>query len=232
MPDEGWVISSHGAEISNRTHRFENGEYVRPKGVGRRELNVFETRRFQPGRKRLEIITGAGSTGISMHADVDAKNQQRHVFYALQLSWFADQQMQAFRRVQRSNQTSAPVIRSVLLDLAGQKRLVNAVSKRLAALDDVPRRLGKEYMDHIEIVADGSVVARYSRCYERHEQIAGVRRRGTIPRSIATGICSRNSQNCGKHWNNGTVRWAAAASISVFCTSWPMRRKHGVCRAP
>ena len=55
-------------------------------------------------------------------------------FYAFQLSWSADQQMQAFGRVHRSNQASAPVIRLVLLDLAGQMRLVNAVSKRLAAL--------------------------------------------------------------------------------------------------
>ena len=56
--------------------------------------------------------------------------KQRRVFYAFQLSWSADQQMQAFGRVHRSNQSSAPVIRLVLLDLAGQKRLVNAVSKR------------------------------------------------------------------------------------------------------
>lgn len=124
------------AEISGRTHRFENGKYVRRKikGVGRRQLNAYETRLFQQGRKRLAIISGAGSTGISVHADVDAKNQQRRVFYAFQLSWSADQQMQAFGRVHRSNQTSAPVIRLVLVDLSGQKRLVNAVSKRLAAL--------------------------------------------------------------------------------------------------
>ncbi|TWT44367.1 hypothetical protein RAS1_07810 [Phycisphaerae bacterium RAS1] len=63
-----------------------------------------------------------------------AHNQQRRAFYAFQLSWSADQQMQAFGRVHRSNQTSAPIIRLVLLDLAGQKRLVNAISKRLAAL--------------------------------------------------------------------------------------------------
>ena len=124
------------AEISGRTHRFENGKYVRRKirGVSRRQLNEYETRLFQEGRRRLAIISGAGSTGISVHADVDAKNQQRRAFYAFQLSWSADQQMQAFGRVHRSNQTSAPVIRLVLLDLAGQKRLVNAVSKRLAAL--------------------------------------------------------------------------------------------------
>lgn len=124
------------AEISGRTHRFENGKYVRRKlnGVPRRELNEHETRRFQQGRKRIAVISGAGSTGISVHADVAAKNQERRVFYAFQLSWSADQQMQAFGRVHRSNQTSAPIIRLVQVDLAGQKRLVNAVSKRLAAL--------------------------------------------------------------------------------------------------
>jgi len=73
-------------------------------------------------------------TSYFLHADVDAKNQQRRVFYAFQLSWSADQQMQVFGRVYRSHQVSAPIIRLVLLDLAGQKRQVNAVSKRLAAL--------------------------------------------------------------------------------------------------
>lgn len=124
------------AEISGRTHRWERGKYVRRKlqGVPRRQLNEYETRLFQRGHKRVAVISGAGSTGISVHADVMAGNQQRRVFYAFQLSWSADQQMQAFGRVHRSNQTSAPIIRLVLLDLAGQKRLVNAVSKRLAAL--------------------------------------------------------------------------------------------------
>jgi hypothetical protein len=124
------------AEISGRTHRWENGKYVRRKiqGVSRRQLNEYETRQFQSGRKRLAVLSGAGSTGISVHADTMARNQQRRVFYAFQLSWSADQQMQAFGRVHRSNQTSAPIIRLSLLDLAGQKRLVNAVSKRLAAL--------------------------------------------------------------------------------------------------
>ncbi|GMU83777.1 MAG: hypothetical protein AMXMBFR47_36470 [Planctomycetota bacterium] len=124
------------AEISGRTHRWERGKYVRRKlqGVPRRQLNEYETRLFQRGHKRVAVISGAGSTGISVHADMMASNQQRRVFYAFQLSWSADQQMQAFGRVHRSNQTSAPIIRLALLDLAGQKRLVNAVSKRLAAL--------------------------------------------------------------------------------------------------
>ncbi len=124
------------AEITGRSHRFERGKYVRRKatGVGAKRLNEHETRQFQDGKKRLAIVSGAGSTGISLHADVDARNHERRVFYAFQLSWSADQQMQVFGRVHRSHQVSAPIIRLVLLDLAGQKRQVNAVSKRLAAL--------------------------------------------------------------------------------------------------
>ena len=43
------------AEISGRTHRFENGKYVRRKlnGVHRRQLNEYETRLVSEGRKRL-----------------------------------------------------------------------------------------------------------------------------------------------------------------------------------
>lgn len=134
------ILSTFGtgmvAEVSGRTHRMERGTYVRRKisGVPHRELNDHETRLFQAGKKRVAVLTGAGSTGISVHAELSAKNQERRVFYALQLSWSADQQMQAFGRVHRSNQSSAPVIRLALVDVASQKRLVNAVSKRLAAL--------------------------------------------------------------------------------------------------
>jgi len=109
----------HVAEISGRTHRFEGNRYVRRKllGVPWRALNEYETRLFENGTKRIAVISGAGSMGISVHADVAAKNQQRRVFYAFQLSWSADQQMQAFGRVHRSAQSSAPIIRLVLLDL-------------------------------------------------------------------------------------------------------------------
>ena len=96
----------------------------------------------------MAVLSGAGSTGISVHADVAAKNQERRVFYAFQLSWSADQQMQAFGRVHRSNQSSAPVIRLVLLDLAGQKRLVNAV--RDSYVSNVEHFLNRIMVLHVE----------------------------------------------------------------------------------
>lgn len=83
--------------------RFERGKYVRrkSKGVAAKRLNEHETRLLQQGAKRIAIVSGAGATGICLHADIAAKNRQRQVFYALQLSWSADQQMQVFGRVDR-----------------------------------------------------------------------------------------------------------------------------------
>ena len=129
------------AEVTGRTHRMEGGKYVRRKlkGIKATRLNEVETENFQQGKKRIAIISGAGTMGISLHADVTKANKQRRSFYALQLSWAADTQMQSFGRVHRSFQDSAPIIRLVSVDLAGQQRLVNAISRRLAALGAISK---------------------------------------------------------------------------------------------
>ena len=133
--------SGNVAEVTGRTHRMEKGKYVRRKlkGIKATRLNEVETENFQQGKKRIIVISGAGTMGISLHADITKKNRQRRSFYALQLSWAADTQMQSFGRVHRSFQDSAPIISPVSLDLAGQQRLVNAVSRRLAALGAISK---------------------------------------------------------------------------------------------
>jgi|GEM_PF-1317947 len=127
---------SNIAEISGRPRRIVNGKPERRsiKGVSFKDLNLHETARFQNQDVRIAIITGAASTGISLHSDKTAKNQQRRVFYAMQLSWSADQQMQAFGRVHRSFQAEAPIIKLLRTNLRGQERLINTVAKRLASL--------------------------------------------------------------------------------------------------
>lgn len=124
------------AEISGRKKRIEGDKFVnrKIKGVPNRRLNEHETAAFQNGSKRVAVISGAASTGISLHADKRAKNKQRRAFYAMQLSWSADKQMQAFGRVHRSFQASAPEIKLAKTNLKGQERLANAVSQRLASL--------------------------------------------------------------------------------------------------
>ena len=153
------------AEISGRHRRLEGKKLVRRaiKGISSKQLNGHETKLFQEGKKRVAIISGAAATGISLHSDQNAKNQQRRVFYAMQLSWSADTQMQAFGRAHRSFQKSAPMIRLLTVDLAGQKRLTNAVSKRLASLGAITRggreALGGNMFDVEDLTDDNGEAA-------------------------------------------------------------------------
>lgn len=129
------------AEITGRTHRMEHGKYVRRKlkGVKATRLNEVETENFQQGKKRIAVISAVGGQGISLHSDLTKKNQQRRSFYAFELAWAADAEMQKFGRAHRSFQKTAPIIRSVSVDLAGQQRLINAISSRLAALGAITK---------------------------------------------------------------------------------------------
>jgi len=129
------------AEVSGRKNRVEGTRYVKRKisGVPQKKLNQHEASLFQDGEKRVILITSSGTTGISLHSSLSAKNQQQRSFYAMQLSWSADKQMQAFGRVHRSFQAIAPILNLLSVDAAGQKRLVNAISRRLAAMGAITR---------------------------------------------------------------------------------------------
>ena len=129
------------AEITGRSTRLVKGKPERRKikGVPKTKLNEVETARFQNKEARIALISGAAATGISLHADKDAKNQERRVFYAMQLSWSADVQMQSFGRVHRSFQVEPPIIKLIRTNLRGQERLINTVSKRLASLGAITK---------------------------------------------------------------------------------------------
>jgi hypothetical protein len=124
------------SEVSGRQRRLVKGEHVprRVKGVKRDELNEYETANLQDGTHRIAVITGSAATGISMHSDLSKKNQQQRVFYAFQLNWSADKQLQSFGRVHRSNQASAPIYKLLRTNLKSEERIVNATSRRLAGL--------------------------------------------------------------------------------------------------
>ncbi len=130
------------SEISGRKKRMEHGKWVGRKieGVKMQDRDAAEIKRFQDGITRVAIITSKGSTGISLHADKGAKNKQRRVMYAMQLSWSADQQMQTTPgRAHRAFQESAPQLKLFRTNLSGQERLVNTVSARLASLGAISK---------------------------------------------------------------------------------------------
>lgn len=128
------------AELTGRKRRLirKNGklEYVKraPDGVAMDKTNLHEMALFQKGTKRIAIISDAASTGISLHADLRAGNQQRREHMTLELNWSADKQLQTFGRTHRSNQAVPPIYVLLSTELGGEKRFSSTIARRLGSL--------------------------------------------------------------------------------------------------
>ncbi|MBQ3591762.1 MAG: strawberry notch C-terminal domain-containing protein, partial [Clostridia bacterium] len=128
------------AEITGRKNRFinktdENGDIKKVKDTrDSQKANIAETKDFQDGKKRILVFSEAGATGRSYHADKRAKNQQPRIHYILQPGWRADKAVQSTGRTHRSNQANTPTYKLVSTDVAGQKRFVTSVARRLEQL--------------------------------------------------------------------------------------------------
>ena len=105
------------AEMSGRSERLVRnykGEFYTQKRseanqVSMHEQNLFEREEFQSGEKLVAIISDAASSGISLHAEQNArvKNRRRRVHITLELPWSADKTLQQMGRSHRANQASA-----------------------------------------------------------------------------------------------------------------------------
>lgn len=128
------------AEITGRQKRLvwredqKTGERKRDWEKRSEKHRASEIRDFQEGKRRVLVFSRAGGTGESFHADRRAKNKQKRVHILLQPGWQAAAAVQGFGRTHRNNQVHAPHYILALTDVAGEKRFISSIARRLDQL--------------------------------------------------------------------------------------------------
>jgi hypothetical protein len=136
---------SNVAEMTGRSHRLlketaANGreQFVlrarAEKGVPHAKMNVVERQRFQSGEKLIAILSDAGATGFSLHADKTQPNQRRRLHIVPELGWSASKIVQQFGRTHRTNQLMPPEYLLLTCECAGESLTGSAVARKLEGL--------------------------------------------------------------------------------------------------
>ena len=116
------------AEISGRTKR------EREASGGEGVTNTEELAAFEEGRKRVALLSAAGSTGVSLHNDPRHANRARRAHLTLELPWAAAAATQQLGRTHRASQLQPPRYELLTSDGPGEARKASQVAARLAGL--------------------------------------------------------------------------------------------------
>lgn len=128
------------AEVTGRKRRIvpKKDEYGNDKKteetLSQPEFRQSETKAFQNGDKHILVFSGAGSTGVSFHADRRANNKEQRVHYVPQPGFNVKVTVQSFGRSHRSNQESPPIFKLVQTNVSGQQRFTSTIARRLDQL--------------------------------------------------------------------------------------------------
>lgn len=94
---------------------------------------------FINDKKRILIFSKAGDTGKSYHASNDYKNKRKRIHYVLQPGFSAMSAMQGLGRTHRTNQAHAPHVILPTTNIAGHKRFISTIARRLDQLGALTR---------------------------------------------------------------------------------------------
>ncbi|WP_454884294.1 strawberry notch-like NTP hydrolase domain-containing protein [Sphingomonas oryzagri] len=102
--------------------------------------NVAELKAFMAASKSVLVFSDVGGTGVSAHADLNSASAHRQrVQYGLEMGWRAKNTIQGFYRSNRTNQASAPIMRTVTTDCPGERRFLSTIASRLESLGALTR---------------------------------------------------------------------------------------------
>jgi hypothetical protein len=154
---------SNVSEITGRRQRWERGAdglyhlVTRKRSFGKRKrnssgqsatLNLIEKARFQQNETSLCIISEAGATGISLHANKSlhvVPKKRAHIF--LELPWSCDTFLQQSGRTHRSNQHFAPRYVLMASTVPAEQRFIASITSKLQSLGALT--LGNRDASHV-----------------------------------------------------------------------------------
>lgn len=104
---------------------------------GRCRTNQEVRDAFQSGELDVVVISEAGSSGISLHAEPQDARRRLHI--VLEVPWSAESFLQQCGRTHRTNQASAPEFVLLATDLPGESRFVASIQKKLMHMGALTR---------------------------------------------------------------------------------------------
>lgn len=126
----------HVCELTGRKRRLEvdpdGGTHLVQRSRTVKDVKL-DLQRFQDGLSDVLIFSGAGATGISLHATTQARKRRMHFF--LELPWSPEAFVQQCGRTHRVGELLPPLYRLVISDVPADKRICQVMSRRLCKLN-------------------------------------------------------------------------------------------------
>ena len=124
------LVKTHAADGTSAFTLTSRAE----RGTPQSKINLVERARFQSGEKLIAILSDAGATGFSLHADKTQHNQRRRLHIVPELGWSAAKVVQQFGRTHRTNQLMPPEYVLLTCECAGESLTGSAVARKLEGL--------------------------------------------------------------------------------------------------
>lgn len=120
--------------INPETGKLEVVTRTKPKGYENYDsIKTAECRQFNEGKRSLAIVSGSGSTGISLHCDKSFPNQNQRTGIIAEVSFNAKEDLQKLGRIHRTGQVKGPEFILVSTPIGGERRYTGAMASKLAA---------------------------------------------------------------------------------------------------